>query len=172
MPTQTVILEKTRGRVSKIVDDGMLIGIRIDGDEGDCLDDLQDGFDWSDLVADIEWGTVTHFRRLVFETLLENVPRGSLITYGELASAVGSPGSARAVGSALSSNPWPLVIPCHRVVRSDGHIGPYSAGLGISTKRSLLISEGLGVDSEFRFDQKNLMKIAREARDATIQTKM
>ena len=172
MPTQTVILEKTRGRVSKIVEDGMLIGIRIDGDEGDCLDDLQDGFDWSDLVADIEWGTVTHFRRLVFEALLDNVPRGSLITYSELASAAGSPGSSRAVGSALSSNPWPLVVPCHRVVRSNGHIGPYSAGSGIITKRSLLVSEGLEIDAEFRFDQKNLMKIAREARDATIQTKM
>ena len=72
----------------------------------------------------------------------------------------------------MSSNPWPLVVPCHRVVRSNGHIGSYSAGSGIFTKRSLLVSEGLDIDAEFRFDQKNLMKIAREARDATIQTKM
>ena len=172
MSIETLVVETSHGRVSKIVESGKLIGISIEEGGSDSLDGLEDEFDWSDLAGDIEWGIVTPFRRLVFEALLDNVPKGSLITYSELASAAGSPGSSRAVGSALSSNPWPLVVPCHRVVRSNGHIGPYSAGSGIFTKRSLLVSEGLEIDAEFRFDQKNLMKIAREARDATIQTKM
>jgi len=172
MPVEALVVEMAHGRVSKIVDDGKLIGISLDEGGMNPLDGLESGFEWPDLVEDIHWSMVTPFRRLVFEALLDNVPRGSLITYGELASAVGSPGSARAVGSALSSNPWPLVVPCHRVVLSNGHIGPYSAGSGISTKRRLLVSEGLEIDAEFRFDQKNLTKIAREARDATIQTKM
>ena len=172
MPVETLVAEMAHGRVSKIVDGGKLIGISIDEGGVNHAEGLESGFDWLDLVEDIDWSMVTPFRRLVFEALLDNVPRGSLITYGELASAAGSPGSARAVGSALSSNPWPLVVPCHRVVRSNGHIGPYSAGSGIFTKRWLLVSEGLEIDAEFRFDQKNLTKIAREARDATIQTKM
>ncbi|MFL2954086.1 MAG: methylated-DNA--[protein]-cysteine S-methyltransferase [Candidatus Thalassarchaeaceae archaeon] len=172
MPLETLVFETSHCRVSKIVESGKLIAISIQEGGGESLDGLWDGFDWSDLIGDIEWGIVTPFRRTVFEALIGNVPRGGLITYGELASAAGLPGSSRAVGSALSSNPWPLVVPCHRVVRSNGHIGPYSAGSGISTKRSLLISEGLEIDAKFRFDQKNLMKIAREAREATIQTKM
>lgn len=172
MPLETLVFETSHCRVSKIVESGKLIAISIQEGGGESLDGLGDGFDWSDLIGDIEWGIVTPFRRTVFEALIGNVPRGGLITYGELASAAGLPGSSRAVGSALSSNPWPLVVPCHRVVRSNGHIGPYSAGSGISTKRSLLISEGLEIDAKFRFDQKNLMKIAREAREATIQTKM
>ena len=171
MPVETLVVEMAHCRVSKIIEGGKLIGISIDGGKGDPADGPERSPDWSNLVEDIDWSMVTRFRRLVFETLLDNVQRGSLVTYGELASAAGRPGSARAVGSALSSNPWPLVVPCHRVVRSNGHIGPYSAGSGISTKRSLLVSEGVEIDAEFRFDQKNLTKIAREARDATIQTK-
>ena len=172
MQTKTLVVETSHGRISKILDSGRLIGISIEETGAGSLLGLENRFDWSDLIEDIEWGIITPFRRLIFEALLDNVPSGSLITYGELALAAGSPGSSRAVGSALSSNPWPLVVPCHRVVRSNGHIGQYSAGSGIFTKRSLLVSEGLEIDSEFRFDQKNLTKIAREARDATIQTKM
>ena len=172
MQTKTLVVETSHGRISKILDSGRLIGISIEETGAGSLFGLENRFDWSDLIEDIEWGNITPFRRLIFEALLDNVPSGSLITYGELALAAGSPGSSRAVGSALSSNPWPLVVPCHRVVRSNGHIGHYSAGSGIFTKRSLLVSEGFEIDSEFRFDQKNLTKIAREARDATIQTKM
>jgi methylated-DNA-[protein]-cysteine S-methyltransferase len=62
------------------------------------------------------------------------VPYGSVVTYGELADKAGSPGAARAVGSFLSSNPFPLVVPCHRVVNADGTLGSYSAGQGSSTK--------------------------------------
>ena len=172
MTVERLIVRTSGCRISKIADEGKLIGIRIDEDGTGDLGYILQKFDWSELVGDIDWRIVTPFRRLVFNTLLENVPMGWLITYGELALAMGSPGSARAVGSALSSNPWPLVVPCHRVVRGDGHIGPYSAGSGMITKRSLLMEEGLEIDSEFRFNQKNLTKIAREAREAIIQTNM
>ena len=108
MPVETLVVEMAHCRVSKIIEGGKLIGISIDGGKGDPVDGPERSPDWSNLVEDIDWSMVTPFRRLVFETLLDNVQRGSLVTYGELASAAGRPGSARAVGSALSSNPWPL----------------------------------------------------------------
>jgi methylated-DNA-[protein]-cysteine S-methyltransferase len=69
---------------------------------------------------------------------LIGVPYGSVVTYGELADKAGSPGAARAVGCFMSSNPFPLVVPCHRVVNSDGTFGNYSAGQGPSTKAWLI----------------------------------
>lgn len=73
-------------------------------------------------------------------TALREVPFGTLTTYGGLASRIGSPRSARAVGNALGSNPIPIVIPCHRVVAAQGKLGGYSGGLG--RKRKLLALEG------------------------------
>ena len=69
------------------------------------------------------------------------IPRGSVTTYGALARSIGRPGAARAVGRALSSNPFPIVIPCHRVVRSDGSLGGYQGGRRM--KRALLRMEGV-----------------------------
>jgi len=69
------------------------------------------------------------------------VPRGWVTTYGRLARHVGVPGGARAAGGALAHNPFPIVIPCHRAVRSDGHLGGFQGGLEM--KRALLELEGL-----------------------------
>lgn len=69
------------------------------------------------------------------------IPRGQVITYAELARRAGSPGAARAAGSVMAANPLPVVIPCHRVVRSDGRLGDYSAG-GPGVKRDMLRTEG------------------------------
>nr|PZN73374.1 MAG: cysteine methyltransferase [Bacillota bacterium] len=69
------------------------------------------------------------------------IPRGQVRTYAQLAAAVGRPRAARAVGNALRRNPVPLLIPCHRVVRSDGTLGEYSMG-GPEMKRRLLALEG------------------------------
>ena len=69
------------------------------------------------------------------------IHRGEVITYADLAVRAGSPGAARAAGSAMAANPLPVVIPCHRVVRSDGGLGEYSAG-GTSAKRGMLVREG------------------------------
>lgn len=74
--------------------------------------------------------------------LLRRIPAGVVRTYGEIAKAVGQPGAARAVGAACARNPLPLLIPCHRVVRSDGGLGGYSLRGGVSLKRRLLEAEG------------------------------
>jgi methylated-DNA-[protein]-cysteine S-methyltransferase len=70
------------------------------------------------------------------------IPRGYLSTYSRIADHVECPGGARAVGGALASNPFPIVIPCHRAVRSDGGLGGYQGGPDM--KRRLLQMEGVG----------------------------
>lgn len=76
------------------------------------------------------------------------IPRGQVRTYGELAAQLGKPGAARAVGNAVASNPFPLVVPCHRVVRSGGHLGGF--GGGTTLKRQLLSLEGIETDKAGR----------------------
>jgi methylated-DNA-[protein]-cysteine S-methyltransferase len=65
-------------------------------------------------------------------------------TYGRIAAHLGIPGGARAVGNALATNPFPIVIPCHRAIRSDGTLGGYQGGLAM--KRALLEQEGVTID--------------------------
>lgn len=79
------------------------------------------------------------FDRSVLRATRE-VPFGEVCSYGEIARRIGRPGAARAVGSALGRNPLPLVIPCHRIVRSDGTVGGYTGG--VERKRRLLALEG------------------------------
>ena len=78
-------------------------------------------------------------RRVLMKTA--EIPYGDLVTYGELAAAVGSSGAARAVGQAMARNPVPIVVPCHRVVAASGKLGGYSAGL--QWKQRLLALEGV-----------------------------
>ena len=85
--------------------------------------------------------SVTEFERAVLLKALE-IPRGELRTYGWIATQIGRPAAVRAVGSALRKNPVPLLIPCHRVVRSDGAVGEYALG-GSDAKRRMLASEGI-----------------------------
>jgi len=92
--------------------------------------------DFGDLELDPEG---TDFQRRVWNALLE-IPFGVTRSYGELAQAVGSPGAARAVGLANGSNPLWIVIPCHRVIGSDGSLTGYGGGL--DRKRWLLEHEG------------------------------
>lgn len=80
------------------------------------------------------------FRRRVLRTL-KSIPFGKVTSYGELAARCGSPGAARAVGTAMATNPLALVIPCHRVIAASGGLGGYSGGL--SKKMRLLIHEGV-----------------------------
>ena len=88
--------------------------------------------------------SVTEFERAVLLKALE-IPRGEIRTYGWIAAQIGHPLAVRAVGSALRKNPVPVLIPCHRVVRSDGHIGEYALG-GSDAKRQILAAEGIGSD--------------------------
>lgn len=76
------------------------------------------------------------------------IPRGSLSTYGRVAAHIGHPRAARAVGTALGSNPFPILIPCHRAVRSDGSLGGYAGGLEM--KRILLALEGVTLEPDGR----------------------
>src|SRR6266852_381386 len=86
--------------------------------------------------------SVTEFERAVLLQALE-IPRGEIRTYGWIAAQIGHPLAVRAVGSALRKNPVPVLIPCHRVVRSDGHVGEYALG-GSDAKRRILAAEGIG----------------------------
>jgi methylated-DNA-[protein]-cysteine S-methyltransferase len=69
------------------------------------------------------------------------IPAGKTVSYSQLAGMIGRPRASRAVGSALAKNPIPLIIPCHRVIHSDGSPGNFSAPGGINTKKKLLALE-------------------------------
>jgi len=87
----------------------------------------------------LDLGSATPFQQRVWDEL-RRVPFGKTLSYAELARRAGAPRAARAVGQAVGANPIPILIPCHRVVRSDGGLGGFSAGLEI--KRWLLRHEG------------------------------
>lgn len=87
----------------------------------------------------LDWRLTGGFRRRVLEATAR-IPYGRTSTYAAMASAAGSPRAHRAAGSALGSNPLPLVVPCHRVLRSGGTLGGYGGGL--PAKRLLLDLEG------------------------------
>lgn len=77
--------------------------------------------------------------------LARTIPPGATRTYGEIAAALGSPGAARAVGQAMGKNPFPIVVPCHRVLAAGGKAGGFSAAGGVDTKlRMLAIERGEG----------------------------
>ena len=84
----------------------------------------------------------TRFQKKVWN-YLKTIKKGSLKTYKQIAIAINRPKSARAVANAVGKNPLPRKIPCHRVIRSDGSLGGYSAKGGIKTKKKLLKIEGI-----------------------------
>jgi len=73
--------------------------------------------------------------------ILARIPEGRITTYGDIAKALGHPGASRAIGRILNKNQKPIVVPCHRVVKSDGSIGGYA--FGTARKKELLTREGL-----------------------------
>jgi len=95
--------------------------------------------DFADLPLDLD--RVGAFERAVYAAA-RAIPAGETRTYGALAAGLGDPGQARAVGQALGRNPWPIVIPCHRVTAADGRTGGFSAPGGRATKLRLLEIEG------------------------------
>jgi methylated-DNA-[protein]-cysteine S-methyltransferase len=94
--------------------------------------------DFRDIAVDAD--NLTAFQRKV-QKLCRAIPFGKTMTYGELAAKAGAPGAARAVGSCMAKNRFPLVVPCHRVVPSSGRLGNYSAPGGTATKQRLLDME-------------------------------
>jgi methylated-DNA-[protein]-cysteine S-methyltransferase len=92
----------------------------------------------------LDLARVGEFRRAVYEAA-RSVGWGETTSYGELARRIGFPWGARAVGRALARNPVPIIVPCHRILTSDGRIGGFSAYGGTLTKRRLLTLEGVHV---------------------------
>jgi len=89
----------------------------------------------------IDLDQVTEFRARVLQAC-RRIPRGQTASYADLARAAGSPGATRAVGSTMANNPLPLIVPCHRIVRSDGSLGGFSSPQGLAQKKRLLRLEG------------------------------
>jgi methylated-DNA-[protein]-cysteine S-methyltransferase len=89
----------------------------------------------------LDMGRVPEFERRVYEAA-RRIPPGSTLTYGELAERIGARGAAQAVGRALGRNPFPIVVPCHRVVAADGSLRGFSAPGGREAKRRMLAMEG------------------------------
>ena len=88
----------------------------------------------------------------IYKKLLE-VPKGKITTYGELAKAVGLKNGQRAVGKIMNKNPYPIIIPCHRVIKSDGKIGGYAYGEEIKT--NMLSKEGIKIQNGKILDLEN-----------------
>jgi methylated-DNA-[protein]-cysteine S-methyltransferase len=106
--------------------------------------------DLADVRLDL--GVVPVFYRRVYE-VARTIRPGSTLSYGEVATRLGEPRAAREVGEALGKNPFPIVVPCHRVLAAGGKLGGFSARGGIATKLRLLEIEGaLAPETPMLFD--------------------
>ncbi|RNC70987.1 MAG: methylated-DNA--[protein]-cysteine S-methyltransferase [Desulfuromonadales bacterium] len=92
----------------------------------------------------LDEGSFTPFQRQVYG-IVRRIPRGGVMTYGQVAALLGRRGAARGVGVAMARNPLPIIIPCHRVVGSGGALIGYSGAGGTDSKRWLLQWEGAGL---------------------------
>jgi methylated-DNA-[protein]-cysteine S-methyltransferase len=90
--------------------------------------------------VELDFSVVAPFNRRVYE-IARAIPPGETSTYGQIAKAMNEPGAARAVGKALGENPWPIIVPCHRVLAADGGSGGFSAPGGVETKARMLTIE-------------------------------
>jgi methylated-DNA-[protein]-cysteine S-methyltransferase len=109
---------------------------------GEITDQLSGYFSGKirEFTVPVDLSGVTDFTRKVLEATAD-IPYGETVSYGEIAATIGMPGATQAVGNALGANPVPIVIPCHRVIRSDGSMGWFTGGPHI--KRALLRLEGV-----------------------------
>ncbi|MFO1394623.1 MAG: methylated-DNA--[protein]-cysteine S-methyltransferase [Steroidobacteraceae bacterium] len=101
-------------------------------------------------AIELDWSSVAPFERAVYEAT-RRIPRGRTRSYGEIAAGLGDPGAARAVGQALGRNPFPVIVPCHRVLAAGGRPGGFSAPGGVTTKLRMLAIEGAPGNAEFDF---------------------
>lgn len=90
---------------------------------------------------DVDYSGIPEFHRRVYK-ITRTIPPGQTLTYGEIAKRLGLAGSAQAVGQALGRNPFPIVVPCHRVLGAGGKLTGFSAPGGVETKRTMLLIEG------------------------------
>ena len=92
----------------------------------------------------IDWSKYTSFQQKVYRCIMKIKP-GQVLTYAQVARLIGNPKSARAVGNALATNQDAPIIPCHRVIKTDGGLGGYSGRGGVKGKIKLLRAEGYQV---------------------------
>ncbi|GFN41684.1 MAG: methylated-DNA--protein-cysteine methyltransferase [Marine Group I thaumarchaeote] len=85
-----------------------------------------------------------NIEQMVYKKLIQ-VPKGQITTYGELAKAVGLKNGQRAIGRIMNKNPYPAIVPCHRVVNSNGKIGGYAYGIDVKT--NMLTKEGIEIQN-------------------------
>ena len=123
------VLEQLAARVSPRVLEvpGRLDEVRRELDE--YFEGRRDHFE-----LPLDWRLSAGFRKTVLETLYEDVVYGRTVSYLELATMVGNPKASRAVGTAMATNPIPIVVPCHRVLRTGGQLGGYGGGLPAKIK--------------------------------------
>lgn len=98
----------------------------------------------------LDFTGVPEFNRRAYE-IARTVPPGKTVTYGDIAHRMGLPGSAQAVGQAMGHNPFPPIVPCHRVLAAGGKDGGFSARGGVKTKRRMLVIEGALADEPTLF---------------------
>ncbi|WP_081433826.1 methylated-DNA--[protein]-cysteine S-methyltransferase [Beijerinckia indica] len=115
---------------------------------------------WGDMLRSYFAGDTVNFRTVPLDQMgvsetkqaiyaaLREVEYGQTTSYGALAIRAGHPGAARAVGTAMARNRWPIIVPCHRVLAKNGALGGFSAPGGVNTKRRLLELEGAVADSD------------------------
>jgi methylated-DNA-[protein]-cysteine S-methyltransferase len=162
-------LDTALGLMTLRVEDGLLWRIGLPGERpgthplpGDRGSDWEDAPSWlaklaATLQAHLAGRPVAHslpplappsspFAHSVLQALFQ-VPWGHTTTYGELARAAGHPGAARAVGSVMAKNPWPILFPCHRVLAAGGGLGGFGGGLELKTKLLQLEGQGLGTEA-------------------------
>ncbi len=152
-----IVFLTEHGRVGLIYSDYGLLSLKLPGDLGSdvalteipdyarsLVDRIKDYYlgkmvDFTDVVLDESH--ISSFAALVYKTLIKNVRYGMRLSYSELASLCGRDKAARAVGTALAKNPWPLVVPCHRVLGAGGKLGGFSGAGGIAQKQQMLDME-------------------------------
>jgi methylated-DNA-[protein]-cysteine S-methyltransferase len=93
----------------------------------------------------LDLGECTEFQRSVY-SVVRKIPYGVVKTYADIAAEINRPKAYRGIGSAMARNPMPIVIPCHRVIGSDGRLTGYSAPGGVGMKHDLLLMEGIHFD--------------------------
>lgn len=133
------------GRTLYTTEAGRKLGEALEAYErGECVH-------WPDLPLAWEQLVPGSFRARVLHHLYEQVRYGTLCTYGKLAALAGNPRAARGVGAIMAGNPWPLVVPCHRIVGANGKLTGFSGGKeAFSLKAYLLRCEGHEVAGEKR----------------------
>ena len=141
-PVGPLLITMTNGRITGIQfcgEDQVPLDVALTGDLPDQLARYFSG-DLHEFDVQADLSSTSEFTRKVLEATAA-IPYGETRTYGEIAAAIDMPGATQAVGNALGANPVPIVVPCHRVIRSDGSMGWFTGGPTI--KRALLAIEGV-----------------------------